>query len=227
MAAIDTIHTTNSTLWSKLAGAGGVTFAVLVAASNVALPNTPAWDADGAEVARWVHDHHTVLGLTVATFALSAPAVVAFAVGFVTRVFRDGDDDARTPALIGAFGVALICALFSSVEIARLVSLALDGSTGSEAATGLVWHFEAASFVLNTVAIGIAAFGFGIAGARVGLLPRWFGGLGIAALLAGIATALPSSGVVNGQAGWQIGLISFVAWLLLVVIAGTRMIREA
>lgn len=227
MVAATTTRTHNSIGWERLAGIGGIVFAVLVGASNIALPNTPAWDASGADVAKFVHDHHTLLALTVATFAITAPSLLAFVAGFMSRVFRSEEKDARLPALIGAGGALLICVLFSMVVITRLVLLGMDGSAAaSSPLTELAWHFEAAAFVLNLIAVGVAVFGFGVAGARTGLLPAWFRVVGIAGLGASIVAALPASGVVNGASGWQIGLVAFVGWLALLLIAGTNMARD-
>src|SRR3954447_10268094 len=227
MAATTTTRTQDSIGWERLAGAGGIAFAVLVAGSNIAVPNPPAWDASGSELSTFVHDHHTALALTVATFAITAPALVAFVAGFVGRIFRSERNEARLPAVIGAGGALLICVLFSTVVVSRLVLLALDGSAnGSAPLMELAWHLEAAAFVLNMVAIGIAVFGFGIAGATAGLLPTWFRGGGIPGLAAGILAALQASAVVNGANGWQIGFVAFLGWLALLLVAGTRMVRD-
>src|SRR5438309_8548165 len=101
MATATTTRTHDSLGWERLAGIGGITFAVLVAASNVAVPQPPDWDASGADVQKFVHDHHSALAFTVAAFAFTAPAIVAFAAGFVSRIFRSEQKDARLPALIG------------------------------------------------------------------------------------------------------------------------------
>ncbi|MEY2402522.1 MAG: hypothetical protein QOD38_73 [Acidimicrobiaceae bacterium] len=227
MATAITTRTQPTDRWERIAGVGGITFAAIVGASNVVVPNPPAWDASGAEISTWVHDHHAVLAMTVGAFALTAPALVAFVAGYVLRVFRSDRTDARAPALIGAGGALLIGAMFFVVEVARTVLLASDGSAGMTAGvTEVVWHLEGAAFSLNMVAIGIAVFGFALAGARVGVLPSWYGGLGVVALAAAILSAAPVSATVNGSNGWQIGLVTFLSWLVLLLVAGTRMLRQ-
>ena len=227
MATAVTTRTKESTGWERIAGAGGIAFAIVVGASNVAVPNPPAWDASGAEISTWVHDHHTTLAMTVTAFALTAPALVAFVAGYVLRMFRSDRSKVRVPTVIGAIGAVLIGAMFFVVEVARTVLLAADGSAGMTAnITEVVWHLEGAAFSLNTIAIGIAVFGFALAGARVGLLPSWYGGLGVVALATAIVSAALAPATLNGSNGWQIGLITFLSWLVLLLIAGTRMLRQ-
>jgi len=218
---------TKPTNWDRIAGIGAITFAVLVAATNIAVPSTPAWDASGTEVANWVHDHHLVLGLTVAPFAITSVALMLFAAGLMRRARQSGDGDTSVLATVGLLGMVMLAALFGVVEVARLTLLALDGSAGG--APGLfefAWHIEGAAFVLNAVAIGIALFGVAGATVRMGLAPSWYKPLSIAGLVCGVAAALQAPAVVNGANGWQIGFVTFLSWLLLLLIVGTRMARQ-
>ena len=227
MAAATATRTHRSTDWERVAGAAGITFAVVVGASNIALPNTPAWDASGTEVATFVHDHHTLVALTAGAFAISAPALMIFVAGYVTRMFRSERTDARVPALIGAAGALLIGALFSVVVTMRFVLLASDGSaTITAPMTELAWHIEAAAFAVNLVAIGIAMFGLGWAGVRAGLLPSWFRPLSVVAFAVAVVASGLGAAWVNGADGWQIGFVTFLSWLLFLLVAGTRMVRQ-
>ena len=211
----------------RLAGLGGVGFAVIVGVENAVLPRPPDFDASGEEVLRWIHDHHALVASIVASFAITAVCLAAFIGGFVVRAFRDENVETRVFALIGAFGAVLIGAWFALVIISQLLLLGLDGSPNATPAMAeLVWNLHTAAFTVNVVAIGIAAFGVAGAAVRMGLAPSWYRPLSFVALAAAIATTMQSSSAVNGGAGWQIGLVSFVSWLLLLAIVGVRMVRE-
>ena len=222
--AFETTPTT-ATL-GRLAGGAGVAFAAIVAIENLALPSSPDFDASGDEVLRWVHSHHTLLAVVVASFALTAVCLATFAGGFVSRAFRDGRPDVRALALIGAFGATLIGAWFALVMISQLTLLALDGSASTTPATAeLVWRLHAAAFVVNIVAIGIACFGVGGASVRMGLAPGWYRPVSVVALVLAIAAAAQASWAVNGGGGWQIGFVPFLSWLLLLAITGVGLLR--
>jgi hypothetical protein len=210
----------------RFAGLGGVAFAVIVGAENIALPQPPEFDASGEEVLRWIHDHHALVATMVASFAITAVCLATFIGGFLVRAFREEHEDARVFAVIGAFGAVLIGAWFALVIISQLLLLGLDGSANATPATAeLVWHLHTAAFTVNVVAIGIAVFGVAGAAVRMGLAPSWYRPLSFVALAAAMATTMQSSSAINGGSGWQIGLISFVSWLLLLAIVGVRMAR--
>src|SRR5687768_16992876 len=119
---------TSSIRWERLAGAGALTFAAVVAATNAAVPQPPAWDATGAEVATYVSDNHAALAASVAPFPITGLALMLFVAGFVRRVRRSGNRDAVFLSHVGALGAILIAAMFSIVIVCRLTLLAMDGS---------------------------------------------------------------------------------------------------
>jgi hypothetical protein len=210
-----------------LAGLGGVGFAAIVGAENAVLPRPPDFDASGEEVLRWVHDHHALVAVVVASFAVTTVCLATFIGGFLVRSFREEQAETAVYAVIGTVGALMIGAWFALVVISQLLLLGLDGSsTASPATAELIWHLHTAAFTVNVVAIGIAGFGVAGAAVRMGLAPSWCRPLSIVALVAGVATTLQSSSAVNGGAGWRIGLVTFVSWLLLLAIVGVRMTRE-
>src|SRR6476659_371760 len=103
---------TKSTTWDRVAGIGAITFAVLVATVNLLIPDMLDWDASGADVASWVHEHHVALALTVAPFALSSVALIVYGAGFWNRARRTGDETTAVFATVGVLGIVMIAALF-------------------------------------------------------------------------------------------------------------------
>jgi hypothetical protein len=212
----------------RLAGAGAILFAVGAATANVLVLDPPAWDASGAQVGTWVHDHHTALVAAVAVFPLAMIALALFVAGLLRCAHRSPEPDASTLATVGAFGVVMIGAFFGTVEIARLVLLAFDGSTSAGAGVvELAYHLEAGAFALNLAAVGIALVGVAGAAVRSDLAPSWYWPVSLVGLVCGLAAAVQAPAMVNGASGWQIGFVTFVAWLVLLVVVGTRMIRRA
>ena len=111
--------TGNSIGWERLAGVGGVTFAVLVAASNIAVPNPPAWDASGVEVAkmcmrRAITPVVTAAGLDIGILLGGAILTeTVFNIPGVGRLAFDSIQNSDLPmiqgtVLIGAFFIVLM-----------------------------------------------------------------------------------------------------------------------
>ena len=218
---------TRTNTLGRVAGLAGIAFAAVVAIENAAIGATPDFDASGDEVLRWVRDHHTLLAVVIASFAITAVCLAIFVGGFVARVGGDDRSDVRTLTIVGAFGATLIGAWFMVVMVSQLVLLGLDGSASTTATTAeLVWRLHGAAFIINVVAIGIAVFGIGGAAARVGLAPSWYRPVSVVALVLALAAAFQGSHALNGGAGWQIGFAPFLSWLLLLAIVGVRMLRS-
>src|SRR3954447_10612045 len=217
---------TEATNWDRVAGIGAITFAVVATAANLVIPDPLDFDASGADVVSWVHEHHAALGLTVMPFAIAIVALMVYGAGFWNRARRTGDETTRVFATVGLLGMIMIAALFGVVEVGRLTLLALNGSGADPSLFQLAWHIETAAFILNLVSVAIALFGVAGAAVRMGLAPRWYKPLSIVGLVCGVAGAMQAPLVFNGTQGWQIGFVPFAAWVLLDVIVGTRMARQ-
>jgi len=219
---------THATPWNRIAGAGAITFAVVALSVNIAVPNPPAWDASGTEVASWVHDHHGMLAITTSGYAIAAVGLMIFAAGLLRAARQSDDQDTPVFATIGMLGMVLILALFGTVVLSRLITLALDGSANaSPALVEFAWHIESAAFMLNMVTVGIALFGVTAAAVRMGWAPNWYKPVSIVGLVAAIAATLQAPAAVNGANGWQIGFFTFLSWEVGLLIIGTRMVRES
>lgn len=218
---------TEATNWDRFAGIGAITFAVVATAANLLIPDPLDFDASGADVVSWVHEHHVALALTVMLFATASVALMVYGAGFWNRARRTGDETTTVFATVGVLGMMMIAALFGVVEVGRLTLIGLNGSGADPSLFELAWHIETAAFILNLVSVAIALFGVAGAAVRMGLAPRWYKPLSIVGLVCGVAGAMQAPLVFNGTQGWQIGFVPFAAWVLLDVIVGTRMARQS
>src|SRR4051794_8467606 len=96
---------TQATNWDRVAGVGAITFAVVATAANLLIPDPLDFDASGADVASWVHEHHVSLAVTVMFFAIASVALMVYGAGFWNRARRTGDETTQVFATVGVLGM--------------------------------------------------------------------------------------------------------------------------
>jgi hypothetical protein len=213
---------------SRIAGIGAVTFATLVVSTNILLAGTPAHDATAAEITEYFTEHRTAGVLSTAAFALGAPFLLAFASGFYGRLKAAGRSEDQVWARLGAIGALLILPTFAAVVTNRLVLLVGgDEIIGTPELVSLVWRFESAAFLVNSLPLAIAVLGFGVAGSRAGLLPRWFARVAPVGAAAGVLSAASAVAGLEGAPTALGGLVAFLTWMTLLYVAGVRQLRSA
>jgi hypothetical protein len=212
----------------RLAGIGAIGFASIVIATNIAQGSLPAMDADSTEIVEYLTAHRTVSLLATAGFAVGALFLLTFASAFYGRLKSAGRRDDMVWARIGMFGAVLILPTFAAVVVQRIVLLVgIDEIIGSPELITFMWRLEMAAFLVNTLPMAAAILGFGIAGARAGLLPAWFARWSpVAAAVAVLTAALAVAGLEGSPVGFG-GLVPFATWMLLLLIAGVRQLRRA
>ncbi|MET0459500.1 MAG: hypothetical protein ABW195_09640 [Ilumatobacteraceae bacterium] len=212
----------------RLAAVGALTFAAIVITTNVLQGATPAMDADAEEIVTYLTDHRAANVFATAAFAIGAPFLLVFASAFYGRLKAKSRAEDLVWARLGMIGALLILPTFAAVAVQRIVLLVgTDEIIGSPELVTLVWRVEMASFLLNALPMAAAILGFGIAGARAGLLPRWFRHWApIAAAVAVTTAACAVAGLEGSPIGFG-GFVPFATWMLLLVIAGVRQLRTA
>ena len=205
-----------------------LTFAAIVITTNVLQGATPALDADASEIVAYLTDHRTANIFATAAFAIGAPFLLMFASAFYGRLKAVARSEVLVWARLGMIGALLILPTFAAVVVQRFVLLVgTDEIIGSPELVTLVWRVEMASFLLNALPMAAAILGFGIAGARSGLLPRWFRRLApVAAAAAVITAACAVAGLEGSPIGFG-GFVPFATWMLLLITAGVRQVRSA
>jgi hypothetical protein len=212
----------------RLAGIGALGFAAIVIATNVLQGATPALDADADEIVRYLTDHRTQSVFATAAFAIGAPFLLTFASAFYGRLKAVGREVDLVWARLGMIGALLILPTFAAVVVNRLVLLVgTDEIIGSPELVTLVWRFEMAAFLLNALPMSAALLGFGIAGARAGLLPSWYGRWAPVAAACAVLTAASAVAGLEGSPVGYGGFIPFASWMVLLVLAGVRQLRSA
>ncbi|MET0577239.1 MAG: hypothetical protein ABW122_01165 [Ilumatobacteraceae bacterium] len=212
----------------RLAAVGALTFAAIVITTNVLQGATPAMDADADEIVTYLTDHRTANILATAAFAVGAPFLLMFASAFYGRLKAVSRSEDLVWARLGMIGALLILPTFAAVVVQRIVLLVgTDEIIGSPELVTLVWRVEMASFVLNTLPMAAAILGFGVAGARSGLLRRWFRRWAPIASAAAVSTAACSVAGLEGSPIGFGGLVPFATWMLLLITAGIRQLRSA
>jgi hypothetical protein len=210
----------------RLAAIGGITFAVTVLVTNVLQGATPAHDAPPSEVIQYLTDHRAESVFAVAAFAFGALPLMMFASAFYSRLRSTSRPADLVWARFGMIGALLILPVFALVVVQRLVLLAgVDELIGSPELVAFAWRMEMAAFLVNTLPISAAVLGFGIAGSRAGLLPRWYRYVAPVGAAAGVLTAMTALAGLEGNPVGFLGVVPFLSWMMLLLIAGVRQLR--
>jgi hypothetical protein len=212
----------------RLAAIGAIGFASIVITTNIVQGAIPAMDADASEVVEYLTTHRTASVFATAAFAIGSLFLLTFASAFYGRLKARLRNEDMVWARLGMIGAVLILPTFAAVVVQRIVLLVgTDEIIGSPELVTLVWRLEMAAFAVNTLPIAAAVLGFGIAGARAGLLPGWFARWSPVAAVAGVATAASAVAGLEGSPIGFGGLLPFATWMILLLVAGVRQLRSA
>lgn len=224
-------HSPTAARWlneRRLAGIGAIGFASQVIATNIIQGAMPAMDADAADVVTYLTDHRTENLISTAAFAMGALFLLTFASAFYGRLKALGRPDDLVWARLGMIGALLILPTFAAVVVQRIVLLvAVDEIIGSPELITFMWRLEMAAFLINALPMAAGVLGFGIAGARAGALPSWFRVWSPIAATVGVLTAVCAVGSLEGAPTGFLGIVPFLTWMVLLLVAGVRQLRSA
>lgn len=193
--------------------AGGLVFGDLLGSTNY-----PALDASTDHVRRYFLNNGTDVRALSFFHTLAAAALLGFS-AYLQMVLRRGEGErSGLPTLAFAGGVAGAIFLLLSAVFYRVLA---EPAVAHDAA--LTHAMLVASYLAGGPAIAVPlAFLIGAAvptALRGSLLPRWLGWLGIAAVIASLASALTMLGPANNRSPiYAILLLAAVlgfAWLVL------------
>lgn len=201
--------------WDQWAPVSGVVFVGLIVATFFLPTASPPDTNDSAQtVVSWFTDHRTAL---LTSGYLSGLAIVAFAVflGSLIHSMRAAGEDLFSWVTLGG-GVLLGAYAIFSTATQTLLAFNLAKELDAATVKGL-WELGFAGFGL-TFPLAILAVATSLAALRTRFLPQWYGMLGILASLwfvvGGATYARTGFFSPDGAYGF-IGLIAFLAWVLL------------
>jgi hypothetical protein len=209
----------------KVAGMGGLAFALILIIQNVIHAFAPAGGASAADVATHYADHRTLIILTLGLLPFGALSLFLFASGVLGHL-QNGSPWTRFWGRLGAIGITLIGALFLLTNVFE-IGLAVHAShlADDAALTAALFDLRNAAFGLNLAAIGISLWGLGLGARHAGLTPSWtfwlvLPGGGLLLTGSGVATLIADGSPLLGVAG--IGFLCWFAWLIVTSVALVR-----
>ena len=211
----------------RIAGFGGLAFAVIVAAQNVIVGSMspPRGDASASDITAFIADNDARLAGVFGMVPFAVVALALFVGGVVPRLSRTSGEAALWTR-VGVFGLGLVAALFVSgllPEIA-LVANASD-LTGQEGTVKLLWQLREASLMAAGLALGVTLVGLSRAARLGGLIPRWQEAMGFGAAAAFFIASVAIVPAVEGAAIGILGFAGFATWLIWIGLTGIRLIR--
>lgn len=209
----------------RVAGAGGLVFLVLVAFQNVLrAAEGPATNASPHQVLAFFAGHAWTVHVLAVTYIVGFVPLFAFASGIAEH--SRNHPRARVWARVGTASVGVIAVLFGLVNVVQVVLVAANRQLrGEPALVQVLWSTHNAVFTFNFVAVAGALAGLGVAAATAGLVPARMRPAAVAGAVLLAAAALPTVAEVHGSPILAVGLLGFLVWLVLLGLAGTRMLR--
>jgi Domain of unknown function (DUF4386) len=216
--------------WNVFVVVGGTLWlaALLVAIFGLRAPNLSI-GVSASEIASLYRGHRASIAANSAVLSVGILGLIIFISGLWSgpRGKTSADAALVTVALIS--GAVFVTTLLLSIWL-HLSLVALVATGADEQSLLLVNGFDQVLGVTNDFPFGAFIATFGLAVVRIGVMPRWLGGLGIAAggcfLLASLGSMAigrtieeaPALSIADG-----VGALLFNVWVLVsVVIAGSR-----
>ena len=207
----------------RLAGIGGLVFAVTLLAQNIIRAGGPSFGAAPGQVTAYFLHHRVAALVPLGLFPVEMIALFVFVAAVWARADRE---ESRWQANVGALGAATIAALFAVVNITEIVLAAKAGSlAASPAVVQALWAVHAAAFGLDLAAIAVALVGLSHAAASMLLIPAWFRAAAWAGAACLFTAAVFTVALANGGPWVAVGLAGFVVWLVFVITASVSLQR--
>ena len=207
--------------WGGLAGLGYAALALV----GYFLPGTgaPRVDDSTASIVSFFTDNRAMVLTQAFLFGAAAALLVWFAAA-IAQLLRDRLAGSDLPGAF--FGGMILVAAIMLIGAGLYGNIAYRG--GNPAATVAAFDLTQLMFGMLGLAAAVPFTALALGIHRAGVFPQWVGWLAALCALLGVAGALfigRTAGVfVPG--GPLVGLIPFVAFALLVIVAGLYMVRE-
>jgi hypothetical protein len=211
----------------RLGGAAGLVFACGVALQNaVLLSGNPLPGASIDDIRSFYVDGQGRIAVGVGLVAVNVACLLLFSSAAADRLHVDPSSRIAGRAGFGATvllaGAFLTTTMLQAVLTARVDSLATGGDLQ------LIWDLHTAAFAMSASSLAIVLLAFSL-GSLISerLVPRWTSLVGIVGAAALLVAGVLVVSTVDGGPGIYAQLIGFIAWLVFLVIASTRLLRNS
>ena len=174
----------------RVAGVGGVVFAVATVLQFIVAPAPPSWDASGSEVRDWFVDHRGGVLVQGWLMVVAVFAFIVFLVG-VCGVLR-GTPDGAALAMIAALGGSVVAVSFLIGQAAFNAAVWIDGNVEASAddTVRLVWSIGCLAIYGASVPGIVLVAGAIAIGGRNDAVPMWSARVAVVVALLGVAGTL-------------------------------------
>lgn len=211
---------------SRFGALAGFGFAAGILLQNgVLLQGAPLPSASLDVVEAFYRDHTGRISVAVGWVAINIPLLLAFGASVRSRMAQH--PSAAVCGQIGFGGVVLLSAAFMCTTWLQAVLAARASALAASGHLALVWDFHSAAFGGSGIALSLVLGGFSVGALYDGTTPRWTAIVGLAGAASLVVSGLLAVGTVSGGPGIFFQLAGFLAWVVWLLTASTRLWRVA
>lgn len=218
----------------RLAGWSGLAAVVILVVSDFAIlqaVSQPEPNAPAAEIGEWVSDNSGRLRAANGIQIAYLPLFGLFFAGVYSMLRSSRNEGWSVVGLIGSSVVVTVAAIGSAT--AAVMFWRADLLVDELQLTLAIWSINHAIFLVLAVGYALAFVGFGIAGRRNGLVPRWTAVVGYTCAITGTVSTLFIAETLD--VGWSepfefltflLALVWFTAMSVVLIRRGEPAVRE-
>jgi hypothetical protein len=224
MQAVET-HTSNRNGY-RIGGLCGLAFATLVILQNaVLLAGNPMPNAALADIQEFYQNGSTRIAVAVGIVAVNMALLVVFGSAVTTRLERA--DGARVAARTAYAGIILLAGAFLTTTLLQAVLVASVDELADANQLQLVWDVHTAAFAMSSIGLGVVLASLSIGSILAGdFVPRWTAYLGLVGALSLTCAGALVVTTLDGGIGIWLQLAGFAVWLVWLLVASVRLLRE-
>ena len=224
---MQTVHESTPTLnMRRVGGWSGLLFAAGVALQNgVLLAGNPMPDASLAEIGDFYRNGSGRISVAVGLVAINMVALLVFGSVVTKRLERNAQ--ASVAARVAFGGIILLGGAFLTTTLLQATLVAAVDELAAGNQLQLLWDVHTAAFVMSAIGLGITLAGLSAGSLLEGnVVPRWTAYMGILGAICVVSAGALVAGTLEGGPGIWLQLVGFATWLIWLVTASIRLIRE-
>lgn len=224
MQSIDQVTPTSNA--SRLGGWFGLAFAAFVILQNaVLLVGNPMPNASLADIQDFYETGSGRISIAVGLVALNVLLLIGFGATATKRLERAAA--AVVPARAAFAGIIVLAGAFLTTTLLQAVLVTRVDQLVAADQLQLLWDIHTAAFAMSATGLGVTLAGLSYGALVAGdLVPRWTAYLGLVGAVCVIGGGMLVVGTLDGGPGIWLQLTGFATWLIWLVTASVRLIRE-